>query len=49
MKKEAIKISADLVICGAGLPGICTALKSARMGMKTVLISKKVDINALKL
>ena len=41
MKTKKIKVTADLVIAGAGLPGICTALKSARMGLKTVLISNR--------
>lgn len=41
MKMKKIKIAADLVIAGAGLPGICTALKSARMGMKTALITNR--------
>ena len=41
MRRKEIEITADLVICGAGLPGICTALKSARMGMKTALISNR--------
>lgn len=41
MKMKEIKITADLVIAGAGLPGICTALKSARMGLKTALISNR--------
>lgn len=41
MKLKEIKIAADLVIAGAGLPGICTALKSARMGLKTALISNR--------
>ena len=41
MKRNEIQINADLVICGAGLPGICTALKSARMGLKTALISNR--------
>ena len=39
MKMKEIKITADLVIAGAGMPGICTALKSARMGLKTALIN----------
>lgn len=41
MKRKEIEVTADLVICGAGLPGICTALKSARMGLKTALISNR--------
>ena len=41
MKRNEIEITADLVICGAGLPGICTAIKSARMGLKTVLVSNR--------
>lgn len=41
MKMKEIKVTADLVIAGAGIPGICTALKSARMGLKTVLISNR--------
>ena len=41
MRRNEIEITADLVICGAGLPGICTALKSARMGLKTALISNR--------
>ena len=41
MKLKEIKITADLVIAGAGMPGICTALKSARMGLKTALISNR--------
>lgn len=41
MKMKEIEITADLVIAGAGMPGICTALKSARMGLKTVLISNR--------
>lgn len=41
MRRKEIEITADLVICGAGLPGICTALKSARMGLKTALISNR--------
>ena len=41
MKRNEIEITADLVICGAGLPGICTAIKSARMGLKTALISNR--------
>ena len=41
MKMKKIEISADLVVAGAGLPGICTALKSARMGLKTALISNR--------
>lgn len=39
MKENVIQ--ADLVIAGAGLPGICTALQSARMGLKTVLINNR--------
>lgn len=41
MKMKEIKVTADLVIAGAGMPGICTALKSARMGLKTALISNR--------
>ncbi len=41
MKMKQIEITADLVIAGAGMPGICTALKSARMGLKTALISNR--------
>ena len=41
MKRNEIEITADLVICGAGLPGICTAIRSARMGLKTALISNR--------
>lgn len=41
MKMNEIRITADLVIAGAGIPGICTALKSARMGLKTALISNR--------
>ena len=41
MKMKEIRINADLVIAGAGIPGICTALKSARMGLKTALISNR--------
>ena len=41
MKMKEIQITADLVIAGAGIPGICTALKSARMGLKTALISNR--------
>ena len=41
MKMKEIRITADLVIAGAGIPGICTALKSARMGLKTALISNR--------
>ena len=41
MKQNEIEIQADLVICGAGLPGVCTALKSARMGLKTALINNR--------
>ena len=41
MKLKEIKINADLVVAGAGIPGICTALKSARMGLKTALISNR--------
>ena len=41
MKVKEIKITADLVIAGAGMPGIRTALKSARMGLKTALISNR--------
>lgn len=41
MKIKEVTITADLVICGAGLSGICTALQSARMGLKTILISNR--------
>ena len=41
MKQKEIEIIADLVIAGAGLPGICTALQSARMGLKTALINNR--------
>ena len=41
MKIKEITVRADLVIVGGGLPGICTALKSARMGMKTALINNR--------
>lgn len=41
MRKKEIEINVDLVIVGAGLPGICTALQSARMGLKTVLINNR--------
>ena len=41
MKREAVRVCADLVVVGAGLPGICTAIKSARLGMKTVLINNR--------
>ena len=41
MKKREIEINADLVVAGGGLPGICTAIQSARMGLKTVLINNR--------
>lgn len=41
MKMKEKKVTFDLVIAGAGIPGICTALKSARMGLKTALISNR--------
>ncbi len=31
----------DLVICGGGMPGICTALAAARSGVKTALIQDR--------
>lgn len=33
--------SYDLVICGAGMPGICAALSAARSGLKTALIQDR--------
>lgn len=41
MKKREIEINADLVVAGGGLPGICTAIQSARMGLKTALINNR--------
>ena len=41
MKNKEILIDADLVIAGAGLPGICTAIQSARMGLKTSLVNNR--------
>ena len=41
MKLNEITITADLVVAGGGLPGICTAIRSARMGMKTALINNR--------
>ena len=41
MKNKEILIDADLVIAGAGLPGICTAIQSARMGLKTALVNNR--------
>lgn len=41
MRKREIEVTADLVVAGGGLPGICTALQSARMGLKTVLVNNR--------
>lgn len=41
IKRESIEITADLIVAGGGLPGICTALQSARMGLKTVLVNNR--------
>lgn len=41
MKKQEIEINVDLVVAGGGLPGICTAIQSARMGLRTALINNR--------
>ncbi len=41
MKIETKQKSADLVIVGAGVPGICAAVQAARMGVSTILINNR--------
>ena len=41
IQRKEIEIDVDLVVAGGGLPGICTALQSARMGLKTALVNNR--------
>ena len=41
MKNIEKRIDADLVIAGGGIPGICTAIQAARMGLKVALINNR--------
>lgn len=41
MKNREIRIDADLVIAGGGIPGICAAVQAARLGLKTALINNR--------
>lgn len=41
MKNREKRIDVDLVISGGGIPGICTAIQAARMGLKTALINNR--------
>ena len=41
MKNRSIDIYADYVVVGGGLPGMCSAIQAARMGLKTVLINNR--------
>jgi hypothetical protein len=34
-------VSADLVVCGAGVAGICAAISAARLGVKVALVSDR--------
>ncbi len=41
MKFQTIEQSFDLVVCGAGMSGICAAIQAARSGLKTALINNR--------
>lgn len=41
MEKNAIQIKKDLVIVGAGVPGVVHAIQAARMGVKVALINNR--------
>ncbi len=41
MKFKSIELNYDLVVCGAGMSGICAAIQGARSGLKTALINNR--------
>lgn len=41
MKFESKRISKDLIVVGAGMPGICAAIQAARLGLKVALINDR--------
>ena len=36
--KKNVELSADVVVCGGGLAGVCAAVSAARHGAKVVLV-----------
>ncbi len=41
MKNREEKVYADFVIAGGGIPGVCSAIQAARMGLKVALINNR--------
>jgi len=41
MEFKRYKVKKDLVIVGAGMPGICAAIQAARLGLTVALINNR--------
>ena len=39
--KKNVELSADVVVCGGGLAGVCAAVSAARHGAKVVLVQDR--------
>ena len=39
--KKQVELSADVVVCGGGLAGVCAAVSAARHGAKVILVQDR--------
>ena len=39
--KKHVELSADVVVCGGGLSGVCAAVSAARHGAKVILVQDR--------
>ena len=39
--KTKVELSADIVVCGGGLAGVCAAVSAARHGAKVILVQDR--------
>ena len=42
--KKQVELSADVVVCGGGLAGVCAAVSAARHGAKVILVQDRKSV-----